>query len=123
MTQPTSPQMLRRIPAWLWGGKPLRAVAAAISVALVSASLTACAGSSGTGTSTAGQATGGPIKIGIVTSLTGPYSVLGQADIQGLDIAVSQINAKGGIRGRKIQIVTQDDQTSASQAVVALNSL
>jgi branched-chain amino acid transport system substrate-binding protein len=101
----------------------LRAVAAAISVALVSASLTACAGSSGTGTSTAGQATGGSIKIGIVTSLTGPYSVLGQADIQGLDIAVSQINAKGGIRGRKIQIVTQDDQTSASQAVVALNSL
>ena len=136
MTQPQLPGMPRRTQARLWGGTPLRAVAAGSSAALVLASLAACSSassassasstpgtSSTSSASTANQGTAGPIKIGIVTSLTGPYSVLGEADIQGLDIAVSQINAAGGIHGRQIQILTKDDQTSASQATIALNGL
>jgi branched-chain amino acid transport system substrate-binding protein len=134
MKQPTSPQMLRRVPSRLWGGKSLRAASVASSAALVLASAAACSSSTSStsaasstaatsGTSSTAQASAGPIKIGIVTSLTGPYSVLGEADIQGLDIAVSQINAAGGIHGRQVQIVTEDDQTSASQATIALNSL
>ena len=126
MTQSRSPQMLRRIPARLWGRKPLRVVSAASSAALVLAALAACSTSTTSGTSansSTAQGASNTIKIGIVTSLTGNYSVLGEADIQGLDIAVSQVNAAGGIHGRKIQIVTEDDQTSASQATIALKGL
>lgn len=69
------------------------------------------------------KASHAPITIGVVTSLTGSYAPLGKADIEGMDIAVSQINASGGIRGHKVKLIVKDDQTNASQATVAMNAL
>jgi branched-chain amino acid transport system substrate-binding protein len=50
-----------------------------------------------------------PVKIGMSTALTGPYSEFGIMQRNAVDIAVEQFNAKGGIKGRPIQIVSYDD--------------
>ena len=58
----------------------------------------------------------GPIKIGVVSE---EAAIVGQAISQGAQLAADDINAKGGINGRKIEIVTYDDHSSASDAVRA----
>ena len=50
-----------------------------------------------------------PIKIGMSTAMTGPYSEFGVMQKNAVDIAVEQINAKGGIKGRPVQVVLYDD--------------
>lgn len=50
-----------------------------------------------------------PIKIGMSTALTGPYSEFGIMQRNAVDLAVSEFNAKGGIKGRQLQIVLYDD--------------
>ena len=50
-----------------------------------------------------------PVKIGMSTALTGPYSEFGVMQRNAVEIAVEQLNAKGGIKGRPIQIVLYDD--------------
>lgn len=50
-----------------------------------------------------------PIKIGMSTAMTGPYSEFGVMQRNAVEIAVEQMNAKGGIKGRPIQIVLYDD--------------
>ncbi len=58
----------------------------------------------------------GPIKIGVVSEQS---AIVGQAISQGAQLAAEDINKNGGIDGRKIQIVTYDDHSSASDAVRA----
>ena len=58
----------------------------------------------------------GPIKIGVVSEQA---AIVGQAISQGAELAADDINAKGGIDGRKIQIITYDDHSSAAEAVRA----
>ena len=64
-----------------------------------------------------------PIKVGVITSLTGPYTTLGTANKAAIDIAVDQVNSTGGVSGRRIEVSYEDDQTNPTQAVVAFNKL
>ncbi len=57
-----------------------------------------------------------PIKIGVVSE---EAAIVGKAISQGAQLAADDINAKGGINGRKIQIITYDDHSSAADAVRA----
>jgi len=50
-----------------------------------------------------------PIKIGAVLALTGPGAGLGQAERNGIQLAEKLINAKGGIKGRPLKILIEDD--------------
>jgi branched-chain amino acid transport system substrate-binding protein len=52
-----------------------------------------------------------PIKIGGIGSLTGVVSVWGQALREGAELAVEEINADGGILGRKVDLVLEDDES------------
>jgi branched-chain amino acid transport system substrate-binding protein len=56
------------------------------------------------------------IKIGAVLSVTGPASFLGEPEDKTLKLYVDELNAKGGINGRKIQLVTYDDGGDANKA-------
>jgi branched-chain amino acid transport system substrate-binding protein len=56
------------------------------------------------------------IKIGSVLSVTGPASFLGDPEKRTLEIYVDEINAKGGVNGRKLQLVIYDDAGSAENA-------
>src|SRR6516225_739792 len=49
-----------------------------------------------------------PIKIGVDEPLTGTYAVPGKNEVLGCQLAVDQLNAKNGILGRKIEMLTED---------------
>ncbi|MDQ2735332.1 MAG: ABC transporter substrate-binding protein, partial [Pseudomonadota bacterium] len=63
------------------------------------------------------------IKIGTLLSVTGPGAFLGDQMKRGAELAVDEINASGGINGRKIQWVFYDVETQASKAVLATRRL
>jgi branched-chain amino acid transport system substrate-binding protein len=61
-----------------------------------------------------------PIHMSLVVPMTGPFAVLGTSQHQGAVLAVEQINAKGGINGRKIELSVEDSGASPTTAVTAL---
>lgn len=58
-----------------------------------------------------------PIKIGWLSSLTGPLSSAAIAENQGVQFAVEEINKAGGINGRKIELLTRDTAGEPTKAV------
>ncbi|HVY06455.1 MAG TPA: ABC transporter substrate-binding protein [Burkholderiales bacterium] len=58
-----------------------------------------------------------PIRIGWLSSLTGPLSSAAIAENQGVQFAVDEINAGGGINGRKIELITRDTSGEPTKAV------
>ena len=63
------------------------------------------------------------IKIGDVNILTGPASFIGRAVSLGSKIAAAEINAAGGVNGRKIVMATEDDGYVPSRSFQALKKL
>jgi branched-chain amino acid transport system substrate-binding protein len=59
---------------------------------------------------------GEPIKIGAVVALTGPGAGLGQPERNGMLLAEKVINEKGGIKGRPIKILIEDDGSKPDNA-------
>ncbi len=59
----------------------------------------------------------GPIRIGASLSLTGTYAKLGKNQHEGYQLCEKDLNAKGGLLGRKIQFVVYDDQSMPATAV------
>lgn len=57
-----------------------------------------------------------PIKIGSVLSVTGPAGSLGDPELKTLQLYVEDINKKGGVLGRQLQLVSYDDGSDASKA-------
>ena len=66
-------------------------------------------------TATFAQA-GAPIKIGVVTPLSGTYAGIGQQVKWGLDLAAAQINAGGGVMGRKLELIFEDEEANPAVA-------
>ena len=58
-----------------------------------------------------------PIKIGASMSVTGTYAKPGTYQRQGYDVCIDELNAKGGILGRKVELVIYDDQSTPATAV------
>src|SRR6195256_6643295 len=56
------------------------------------------------------------VKVGAVLSVTGPASFLGDPEKRTLELYVDEINAKGGVNGQKLQLVTYDDGADANAA-------
>jgi branched-chain amino acid transport system substrate-binding protein len=83
--------------------------AVAAAAVLTAAACSAPGASSGTGSSASGSAAG-PIKIAVVDAQSGAESDLGQFEYRGVSLAVKQVNAAGGIDGRKITLTLYDDQ-------------
>jgi branched-chain amino acid transport system substrate-binding protein len=63
------------------------------------------------------------IKIGALFSVTGPPSFLGEPERNSAKMVVDEINAKGGIKGKKIELVIYDTTGDATKAVQAANRL
>jgi branched-chain amino acid transport system substrate-binding protein len=92
---------------------------AAVAVAAAALAAAACSApgassstpaASGTGSGASGSTAAGPIKIAVVDAQSGASSDLGQFEWRGVSLAVNQVNAAGGIGGRKIQLKLYDDQ-------------
>jgi len=63
------------------------------------------------------------IKIGAILPLTGSNAVYGQNDKMGIDLAIEKVNAQGGINGKKIEVIYEDNQGEAKMAVSAMQKL
>jgi len=72
--------------------------------------------------STPGAATG-PIKVGEFASMTGSEATFGQSSHEGTLLAVDHLNAAGGVLGRKIELLMEDDQSQAGQPATVVRKL
>src|SRR5580692_4462899 len=57
------------------------------------------------------------IKIGFPIPLSGPTAVYGEPILKGAQMAVDEINAKGGLLGRQIELISRDSKANADEAV------
>ncbi|MCL6521762.1 MAG: ABC transporter substrate-binding protein [Firmicutes bacterium] len=115
-------------------GRPRRAgrlAALALGLSLV---LSACGGSAkpaGSSTTPASSGSAGQgataaastIKIGVLHMLSGPYALYGKYGSQGIQMAVDEVNAQGGILGRKVEVKVEDENGGTSHAVSSMRDL
>jgi branched-chain amino acid transport system substrate-binding protein len=95
-----------------------------VFLAIASLALLGCPpkGSEQTGTTSTG-AGGGEILVGEYGSLTGPQATFGQSTHNGIMMAMDEVNAAGGVNGRKIKVLTEDDQSKQEEAASAVQKL
>lgn len=63
------------------------------------------------------------VKIGAILPLTGDAASWGEAGKEGIELAVSEINSKGGINGRKLEIIYEDTQANPEKGASAMLKL
>lgn len=59
------------------------------------------------------------IKVGLVAAMSGQSAKSGEAITRGLSLAIDEINAKGGLLGKKVELVSRDDESNPAKGVVA----
>jgi branched-chain amino acid transport system substrate-binding protein len=64
-----------------------------------------------------------PIPLGLTTALTGNVALLGTQARSGVEFAVDEINAAGGINGKKLALTTEDTGSSSTDALNAMNRI
>ena len=65
----------------------------------------------------------GPIKIGVLYPLTGGGAVYGVPAMAGHQLAIEELNAKGGIMGRKVESIERDDKLNPATASSTMKEL
>ena len=89
-----------------------RVATATALVGALALSLTGCAGGGASGS----------LRIGVEAPLSGDQSVTGVGMINGAQLAADEINAAGGVNGRKIEIIAIDDAADPDTGVAAANA-
>jgi len=92
----------------------------------LTASLTACGGTkeeSAAPAESGDSASGEPILLGTISPNTGNLAAYGTAIMNGVNLAVEEINAAGGVLGSQIQVINADDQGDPTECMNAFNSL
>jgi branched-chain amino acid transport system substrate-binding protein len=98
--------------------RKLRSLCTVAVLSLAAAALSGCAGSAQPSSSSDSV-----VKIGMITPLTGNASPLGTEGRKGAEQAISEINAKGGAQGHKLELVVKDDATDPQQGLIAYGAL
>ncbi len=93
-----------------------------ISIAVLSFGLLGCPPKENGGNTTT-AAGSGDILIGEYGSMTGAQATFGQSTHNGIIMAADEINAAGGINGRKIKVLSEDDQSKSEEAANAVTKL
>jgi urea transport system substrate-binding protein len=104
----------------------VKAVLRAMCGVATALAIVTIAGCGGDGGETAGKDAaggGGEIKIGIPTSLSGDFAVYGAQHKDATELAVAEINAAGGVLGRKLRPVYADDRSQPGPATEQVRSL
>lgn len=83
--------------------------------------LSACAPKSSTDGN--GGSSSGPIRVGVISPLSGAWTVYGKAHSAGFELAVEEINAKGGTLGREWELVVADSKTEPQVVTEQANRL
>lgn len=69
------------------------------------------------------QSNSSPLLVGAIVSATGPLALLGQAERDGIRLAEKVVNERGGIDGRPLRIIVEDDNSNPDTAVAKANAL
>ena len=96
----------------------MRATAASALVVPLAAALVACGG-----TAKATDPAPSPVRIGAIYNLTGDQSALDGPSLDGARLAVDRINARGGLMGRRVELLERDGQTNETDVMRAAASL
>lgn len=100
---------------------PWRRASAATSLAAVAALLLAgCGGGIG---GSGGESEEGPIKLGMLAPFSGSEAAFGDYMQNGAELAIQEINDDGGIDGRELELVVEDDACDATASVAAAQKL
>ncbi|HYG59722.1 MAG TPA: ABC transporter substrate-binding protein, partial [Symbiobacteriaceae bacterium] len=94
-----------------------------VATAVIMAALIGCSSSQPAAPADKAPASQEPIKIGVVTSLTGGLAATGIQVATGAKLAAKEWNDKGGIQGRQIEVVVEDDQSNPTGATNAFNKV
>src|ERR1700682_1213070 len=94
-----------------------RLVASSVAAAFV---IAACGGN---GSSSSGKQPTGPVTMGVLSCFTGSLASLGQAMLQGSQVAQKAINDNGGILGQQLTIAHADTQCDEADSVPATHQL
>ena len=111
------------------GNRSRRSAWVAVTSTAVLLLVSACAGTAGSSTSssaasgTPSPATTAPLVIGASVSLTGDFADSGKAVKAGYDLWVDDVNKRGGILGRQVQMKIVDDTSSPTQVVTNYQNL
>src|SRR5258708_5052592 len=99
-----------------WGTDMMRARVCAVALLAI-------------GTTLAGAAAQVPgvakdkIRIGSLGALTGPGYLYGQLVMNGVEVVFDEVNAAGGVNGRKLELVREDDRCDPASAIGAAKKL
>lgn len=99
-----------------------RQLLSSVAVTVVLAALAGCGGTAESSAS-APESPAGTIRLGTLVPLTGRSSPSGEAMVNGARLAVSEANAAGGVLGRQIELVVEDDACDPGTAVTAARAL
>ncbi|MGT2911239.1 ABC transporter substrate-binding protein [Streptococcus cameli] len=102
--------------------KHQKIVAGVLTLASV-AFLAACGAAPSSNTTAEGTTVGETIKIGYNLELSGAVAAYGQAEKNGADLAVEEINAAGGVDGKKLEVVTKDNKSENSEVATVSTNL
>jgi branched-chain amino acid transport system substrate-binding protein len=91
--------------------------------AILAAALVAGCNKQDGGGSAGGGSTSGVIKIGEFASLTGKEATFGISSHEGTLMAIEEINAAGGVLGKKLELLTEDTQSKAGEPATVVNKL
>ena len=77
-----------------------------------------------TGEAGAGATSQEPVKLGLIAALTGKSALSGEAITRGLEVAIEEVNASGGVLdGRTLELVSRDDESDPAKGVAAAREL
>ena len=103
--------------------RSMRLVSFGLAVGLAT-TLAACSESGSSGSSASGAAAStGDIKIGVVLDITGAGASLGVPERQTIEMLADQVNAAGGVNGRKVKLYVEDNQSTEDGAAKATTKL
>lgn len=102
-----------------------KSVTAAIrtSALIVCLSLLSCTKKEGPSTTDVGTTSSDEIRIGEVGSMTGGEATFGLSTHNGIELAFKEINATGGIKGKKLKLISLDNQGKPEEAATAMTKL
>jgi branched-chain amino acid transport system substrate-binding protein len=107
----------------MFGNNRLRRKGAAVATVALLSLIAACSSSPGSAGSSTTSASTRPLVIGASISLTGDFADSGKAVQAGYQLWANEVNAKGGILGRQVQLKIVDDTSSPTQVVTNYQNL
>src|SRR6476661_846361 len=63
------------------------------------------------------------VKLGLIAAMSGQSAKSGEAIVRGLSVAIDEINARGGLLGKKVELVVRDDESNPAKGAIAAREL